>query len=501
MSAARRPAGSARPVQPVPVTLLAVLLAALLAAFSLAVPPPAGAQDAAGLLDLSEGRLAEGRSDHLFLLAPRSFERAERSVAEGRSLLEAGATAEAENAARDAQAALAEAERTAASTRPVLADVVSARERAVAAAAPDAAPREWSRAEELALDVGRRAERGDLADAAGRSVRAADAYRQAEIAAVRTVVLGPTQELRRAAGDLDARKRAPVTLARADTLLAEAETVIRERPEDVARAAELAEEAGREYGHAAILAALADSLDRNRVPAEELLLRHERRLARIAAELDYEPDFSAGPDSVAARTVEAARSLQEDRAALRDDVAERSGEIERLNAEVDRLDARLAEVEQREAAVAAELRERERRERRLREVEAIFAPEEAEVLATPDRVTVRLYGLTFPSGSAEIRPENFSILTKLERVVREFPEGRITVEGHTDSVGDDDVNRALSQRRAIAVREHLLRGVAISADRIAAIGRGESRPIAPNDTAAGRERNRRIDVVIDVPRD
>jgi outer membrane protein OmpA-like peptidoglycan-associated protein len=221
----------------------------------------------------------------------------------------------------------------------------------------------------------------------------------------------------------------------------------------------------------------------------------------IAAELDYEPDFSAGPDSVAARTVEAARSLQADRRALRDDVAARSAEIERLDAEVDRLDARLAEVEQREAAVAAELRERERRERRLREVEAIFAPEEAEVLATPDRITVRLFGLTFPSGSAEIEPENFSLLTKLERVVREFPEGRITIEGHTDSVGNDDVNQALSQRRAIAVRDWLLQSVALSADRVTAVGRGESRPIAPNDSAAGRERNRRIEVVIDVPTD
>ncbi len=476
---------------------------ALLAFLSAAIAAgPAAAQDAAETLELATERLSQARSAGLFLLAPRSFERAERGVSASRSGLEAGSPdAEVERAARDALAALAEAEATATTTRPVLREVLAARERAVAAQAPDAAAREWERAEELALDLGRRVEKGDLDDVAGRSARAVDAYREAEVQAVRAVVLGPTQEMRRTASELDARKRAPLTLARADTLLAEAETVIRERPDDVAQAAELAEEAGRQFRHAALLAALADSLDRNRVAAEEVLLRHEARLARIAAELEYEPDFSAGPDSVTARTVEAARSLQADRAALREDVAARSAEIERLDAEVDRLDARLAEVEQREAAVAAELRERQRRERRLREVEAIFSPEEAEVLATPDRVTVRLFGLTFPSGSAEIEPGNFSILTKLERVVREFPEGTITIEGHTDSVGNDDVNQALSQRRAIAVRDWLLQSVALSADRVTAVGRGESRPIAPNDTAAGRERNRRIEIVIDLPTD
>jgi outer membrane protein OmpA-like peptidoglycan-associated protein len=64
-------------------------------------------------------------------------------------------------------------------------------------------------------------------------------------------------------------------------------------------------------------------------------------------------------------------------------------------------------------------------------------------------------------------------------------------------VGNDAANQALSQRRAIAVRDYLLSNVAMSADRITAVGYGKNRPIAPNDTAAGRARNRRIDVTID----
>ena len=93
---------------------------------------------------------------------------------------------------------------------------------------------------------------------------------------------------------------------------------------------------------------------------------------------------------------------------------------------------------------------------------AVFDPDEAEVLVTDDRVTVRLAGLSFPSGSADLGSDDAPLLTKLERVVRDFPGARITVEGHTDNVGDDATNLALSQRRAIAVRDYLLTGVAMS---------------------------------------
>ena len=72
------------------------------------------------------------------------------------------------------------------------------------------------------------------------------------------------------------------------------------------------------------------------------------------------------------------------------------------------------------------------------------------------------------------------------------------MEGHTDSQGNDEFNRALSLRRAISVREYTLANMAMSADRIRSIGYGESRPIATNGTADGRAQNRRIDVVLEL---
>ena len=126
----------------------------------------------------------------------------------------------------------------------------------------------------------------------------------------------------------------------------------------------------------------------------------------------------------------------------------------------------------------------------------MFTPAEGEALLGEDRLILRLVGLTFASGSAEIRPDNFSLLTKVQRVIREFPESAITVEGHTDSQGNEAMNQELSRRRAIAVREYLLSNIAMSADRITAVGYGESRPVAPNNAEAGRALNRRIDITL-----
>jgi outer membrane protein OmpA-like peptidoglycan-associated protein len=70
------------------------------------------------------------------------------------------------------------------------------------------------------------------------------------------------------------------------------------------------------------------------------------------------------------------------------------------------------------------------------------------------------------------------------------------VEGHTDSTGSETVNLALSERRANSVRDYLLANTVLGASQVKAVGYGESRPIANNETAAGRANNRRIDVVI-----
>jgi outer membrane protein OmpA-like peptidoglycan-associated protein len=98
--------------------------------------------------------------------------------------------------------------------------------------------------------------------------------------------------------------------------------------------------------------------------------------------------------------------------------------------------------------------------------------------------------IEFASGSASIVPAATSLLDRIADLVRDCP-GVVRVEGHTDSSGDPEANRALSAARAEAVRSALgARGV--PPDRLVAAGFGSANPIADNATAEGRARNRRI---------
>jgi outer membrane protein OmpA-like peptidoglycan-associated protein len=105
--------------------------------------------------------------------------------------------------------------------------------------------------------------------------------------------------------------------------------------------------------------------------------------------------------------------------------------------------------------------------------------------------------VTFPSGSAELTQDAMAALSPLGRALAssDLASFRFRIEGHTDSVGPRDANQALSERRAAAVRDFLVRRFSVDASRLEIIGRGEDDPlIAAGDEVAER-RNRRVQVV------
>jgi len=136
------------------------------------------------------------------------------------------------------------------------------------------------------------------------------------------------------------------------------------------------------------------------------------------------------------------------------------------------------------------------REEKIKTLENMFTAEEAIVLRRGNEIIIRLIGLSFPSGKSTIEPEYFSLLTSVQRAIRNFSEATITIEGHTDAIGNDRYNENLSYERAAAVKQYLLANMGLDDSRITALGYGESRPIASNETNEGRAQNRRIDLVL-----
>jgi outer membrane protein OmpA-like peptidoglycan-associated protein len=104
-------------------------------------------------------------------------------------------------------------------------------------------------------------------------------------------------------------------------------------------------------------------------------------------------------------------------------------------------------------------------------------------------------GILFDTGKTALKPGAKSTLSKIAKQLQTDPSLKIAVEGHTDNVGGTAMNQSLSEKRANAVRDYLV-SAGISGDHITASGMGEESPIATNKTAAGRQQNRRVELVI-----
>ena len=114
---------------------------------------------------------------------------------------------------------------------------------------------------------------------------------------------------------------------------------------------------------------------------------------------------------------------------------------------------------------------------------------------SPESQPVVLQNIFFHSGMAELLPESDTEIELLKDMLNSYPELNIKITGHTDNVGNEDDNLVLSQRRASAVSAALIvKG--ISASRIIPDGKGESVPIADNNTEEGRQKNRRTEFVL-----
>ena len=126
----------------------------------------------------------------------------------------------------------------------------------------------------------------------------------------------------------------------------------------------------------------------------------------------------------------------------------------------------------------------------LAEVESASIQREQDILA----ITFKS-DFSFGFDSAVIKPGAENEIARVAAVLVKYPQTNISIEGHTDSKGTEEYNMELSRQRAEAVKNSLI-GRGLSSSRLQTIGFGESKPLATNDTEAGRQQNRRVRIVI-----
>lgn len=442
------------------------------------------------LFAAADGALARANEARANLLAPQGYQEGAESYRRAEGILESGGGIDGIQRNLDrAQSLFAAAAQHATTARDKFEAVLEARSDAANAEAERYAEEFWTDAERTFGDAALKLERGRGNSAAKEGERAEALYREAELAAIKANYLNETQSLLDIAEDLRARRYAPISYQRARELLAEAEQALTENRYDTDRPRNLAQLAEHNAHHAIYVARLEGRMRGNDTTLEQILLDWEGAISKVADQLDVPVYFDAGHKDAVEKITQAMATLKSDIDFLRQAVADRDAQIASLELEVG---GQTESLERVNAALAQRERQRERFER----VERLFNPDQATVLRQADSLILRLIGLNFASGSATLTSEHDTILTAVRETIEAFPEASIVIEGHTDSFGSDASNQTLSQARADAVLQYLLANAPVSPTSVTALGYGEARPVANNETPEGRARNRRIDIVI-----
>jgi len=112
-----------------------------------------------------------------------------------------------------------------------------------------------------------------------------------------------------------------------------------------------------------------------------------------------------------------------------------------------------------------------------------------------EKGSVALYGIYFETNKSTIKPESYSIIKEIADLLNEDKNLKISIEGHTDAIGEKDYNQQLSEKRSVAVLQLLIEKYKVSASQLQSKGLGESKPVGDNKTSQGRSKNRRVELV------
>ncbi|MDZ7317899.1 MAG: OmpA family protein [candidate division KSB1 bacterium] len=373
--------------------------------------------------------------------------------------------------------------------------LLQAREDALEANATEFARTAYEKAEMLFYETTMTLEKGALDKAKEKALATEKLYREAELLAIKASIIGNARLRLQQSQEQNVNKFAPITFKNAELLLAEAEKILTSDRSAKSQARQKAEAAAYEIEHAIYLSRVIQTLRKDEANWEKLILQNEKYLSQIIAQLGFTPEFNDGFERPVKTAIDAIINLQKEKQKLANEISNQDQTIESLNGTIMNLKAELDKTKEQEAGLKARLAVEQQKRERFQKIESLFDSEEAAVFREGDQIRIRLLQLNFPKGKAVIEPEYFQLLTKLQRVIRLLDEFHVVIEGHTDNIGDDRVNQSLSLQRAKAVKSYLMANMALTDEQISAIGYGESKPIASNDTEAGRAQNRRIDVL------
>jgi outer membrane protein OmpA-like peptidoglycan-associated protein len=296
-------------------------------------------------------------------------------------------------------------------------------------------------------------------------------------------------------------KYATSILAKADQQLMQSETAYRQK-QGKAAVESAARETAQTAEEARVMAVKQRAEDeaQARMAAEKLAAQEREAKARADAEAESRRRTEAeeARQQAEAAKAEAERMKAEAEQAAAE-AARQKEEAEKAKAEaLAQQQALAAEAAKAQQAAAQSEQLRQQAEKEKQEMRAHLLQQLNSILATRDSargLIASMSDVLFKTGSSELMPAARERLAKVSGIVLAYPSLHLQVEGHTDSVGSDEYNQDLSEKRAGAVRDYFIQQ-GISNGAIEARGFGKTLPIASNETVEGRQKNRRVELVI-----
>jgi outer membrane protein OmpA-like peptidoglycan-associated protein len=301
-------------------------------------------------------------------------------------------------------------------------------------------------------------------------------------------------ELARLAG---ADRYASDSFAKAQTLLAEAESAreARKRGKEVQQPAREAAQTAEDARLIALQRQEEERQAQERAAAAERL-RQEQQRAQLEQERAQQEALrrqQADAERLAAENARIAAERERqaaDQAKADAEAARLAAERERQAADAARAAAEAQAQQARDVAAQAQVEKDALREQLRQQLSAILETRE-----TARGLIVNLSDVLFDFNKATLRTGAREKLAKIAGIVQAHPGLNLSIEGHTDSIGSDEYNQRLSERRAESVQTYL-NSQGVQKEIVGTSGFGESRPVASNGTAAGRQQNRRVELVV-----
>jgi outer membrane protein OmpA-like peptidoglycan-associated protein len=466
------------------------LLLTFISACATPQPTTVPSADPDQLVGQLEQNLATARANQVNVLAPGFFDKAQASFNRAKKALDRGANLSTIVRFINAgNASLNKAEEIAQISRTILGDANDAREKALKAGA-DKLGGPFNRVNAQYLRLTKAIENDNLSYAQKNAAKVQAAFHEVEIVAIKNAALGNARRMMVDAEETKIPKTAPQAYRDALQTLSETETYIDQNPYEHKTIRQKA--ANAEFMAQRMISISESSNKFEQMAPESAAIYLEDILSRIGQASGVSGLRDKGVENQVSTLTDAALAMKEKQKALEQKNRAYRDQIADLKQQLAGLEGYSREQEAAKQRLAAE---REFNER-FNQVQSYFKRDEAEVYKQGSRLVIRLRGIKFPVGQATLMPDNYTLLSKVQKAIVTFNQPTVTIEGHTDSTGSKKTNLELSQKRAQAVKTYLVANNTLPEYLIRAAGYGPDRPLAPNTTQEGRAINRRIDVLI-----